>query len=149
MAVLTGCPGSPPREPTPPPVVDTTPAERVVLGGTVEVETSWKQTCSETHITGLKDTSAHDAPGIGLERKTTTWDCKQQTFHVDVSCEERCEADEHDAAFTGASAVRVRMTTLGATTVHLEVIHAQTNEHRSKDKRVEVVLPDAFSARSA
>ncbi len=147
-ALLSGCLGAPPREPTPPPAGPPKPEKRIVLGGTTQMSAEWSETCSKTSWDWEGGKSEHDAPGLpSLERNKVSYTCNQQAFEVEVKCSGKCElvASPDDATYTGSASVDVRALELGVMTIDLELIHAKTHEHRSRQQVVEVVLPETFT----
>lgn len=147
LPVLSACLGAPPREPTPP-EAPVKPEKQVVLGSTTTMSAGWSETCSKTHWSWEGGKSEHDAPGIpSLERNKVYYTCNEQRFAVDVKCSAKCElvATPDDATYTGSASVDVRALELGVMTIDLELIHAQTSDHRTKRQVIEVIPPETFT----
>lgn len=123
------------------------PSQRVLLGASVDVTTSWIDTCKDSHVTIAPGKAEHDAPGVGtIERETTYTPCNPQPFHVTAACSLACEPIDIDGPYTGGASVSVRTLALGVVTISVDMIHDATHEHRSQELTVEVVRPDAFFA---
>ncbi|MDQ3370539.1 MAG: hypothetical protein M3680_34400 [Myxococcota bacterium] len=149
LLVLGGCLGPPPREPTVPtvPPPPPTPSMRVLVGADTDVTVSWNEGCdTKSSLTWESGEDAHKGLGIGtIGRKQTTVGCRPQRFYVEAKCDLLCEqVDSDDLIYTGSASVRMRVLASGLATVTLELIHADTHDHKTKIQTIEVLPPDSF-----
>lgn len=145
LSIACACVGPPPKEPYVEP--DTSVVERALLGTSIDMETTAITGCRvESHIVGLKDTSSHDAPGIGLERKYEVVGCRGQDVEVKAFCNPRamCETADDEERGTGGASIRVRLVQPGTVKVTLEVNNLESGAHRTNVRRFEVVPPESF-----
>lgn len=142
---MCACVGPPPKEPYVEP--DTSVVERALLGSSIDMETTAITGCRVvTHIVGLKDTSSHDAPGIGLERESEVVGCRGQDVSAKAFCIPRamCETADDEVRSTGGASIRVRLVKPGSVKVTLEVNNLESGAHRTNVRRFDVVPPDSF-----